>query len=286
MKTENTLSNYRIIEKLFVTSHSIIYVVKNKTNNKKFIMKKILIDYLCDYDLVEELSNEFIIQYYDIFDDGAFLYILMEKYESDLFEILLDTQLLPLSKTKHLFCQLVLGLEYIHDNDIIHNDIKPENIFLKGENCVLADFGLSKQNKSKHDLHYDIIGTLEYASLELLQKNGFNYKNDIYSLGVVLAEMVLHKNLFGITREELNNDVLIELKETPIELPEEIPQEVKQLIHHMTHSDPDKRATIQEIKEYKWVKDIDWDNYSLSSKLTNSLTLCNPDSTVDLSEKA
>lgn len=86
---------------------------------------------------------------------------------------------------------MLLGLEYIHSQNVIYRDCKPENVFIDIDGHVrLADFGLSKQVPIKGGLNQTYCGSAEYMSPEMLRGDPYSYGIDFYSLGSVLYEMV------------------------------------------------------------------------------------------------
>ena len=85
---------------------------------------------------------------------------------------------------------MLLGLEYIHAQNILYRDLKPENIFIDLDGHIrLADFGLSKLQTPK-SLNDTYCGSAEYMSPEMLNGEAYGYGVDYYSLGAVLFEMV------------------------------------------------------------------------------------------------
>lgn len=93
--------------------------------------------------------------------------------------------------TKFYMCELLLGFEYLHDNDIVFRDLKPENILVDMDGHLrIADFGLAKKIAGK-ERSYSFCGSPEYLSPEMLQSTeGHDRRLDIFCLGVLLFEML------------------------------------------------------------------------------------------------
>ena len=82
-------------------------------------------------------------------------------------------------------------MEYLHSNNILYRDLKPENILIDEKGHIkLTDFGLSKMGIEERDLTMTFCGSPEYMSPEMLTQSGHNFKLDLYSLGVLLYELL------------------------------------------------------------------------------------------------
>lgn len=96
----------------------------------------------------------------------------------------------PEQLAKFYFCEILLGLEYLHAKDIVYRDIKPENILIDIEGHIkIADFGLAKiiPNRQKS---FSFCGSPEYMSPEMLKGRGHDKQLDYYCLGALLYEML------------------------------------------------------------------------------------------------
>ena len=163
---------------------------------------------------------------------------------------------------KTIFSQILNAIEHCHLNNIIHCDIKPENLLLN-ENfeIKLIDFGYSKFY-NKNELIREWKGTKIYASPELYKNklNGFDgEKIDIFSLGVLLYVLVVGKFPFECAyyfdksyRHLINRDYDKFWEKRKIN----ISSEFQDLINKMLCYEPDKRLSILEIRNHQWMKDI------------------------------
>jgi len=99
-------------------------------------------------------------------------------------------QLIPETQVLSFFVQIAFGLQYIHKKNILHRDLKTQNIFLTSQNLIkIGDFGISKALNHTLDLATTAIGTPHYLSPEICRRLPYNHKSDIWSLGCVLYEM-------------------------------------------------------------------------------------------------
>jgi NIMA (never in mitosis gene a)-related kinase len=95
-------------------------------------------------------------------------------------------QLIPEVQVLTWFVQITFGLQYIHKKNILHRDLKTQNIFLTTQNLVkIGDFGISKSLSHTLDLATTAIGTPHYLSPEICKRLPYNHKSDIWSLGCV-----------------------------------------------------------------------------------------------------
>ncbi|XP_034824939.1 serine/threonine-protein kinase Nek8-like [Maniola hyperantus] len=146
------------------------------------------------------------------------------------------------------FCQVLLGVNYIHKLNIIHRDLKAENILLTGQNGVLVkigDFGISKMLASAKKTS-TVIGTPYYLAPELCEGKPYDTKSDVWALGCLLYEMCTHRRAFeaetlvGLVKAITSGSV------HPIDLTV-YERGMQDLVDSMLSVLPDKRPSIQEL---------------------------------------
>jgi serine/threonine-protein kinase len=149
------------------------------------------------------------------------------------------------------FEKILDGVEYLHEKDIIHRDLKPKNILFKGDVVKIADFGLAKEGVlSPLYPHTQGIGTHFYWSPEQRGGEYYNKKSDVFSLGIIWAEIWHNKTI-----DNDSERFLTWAREIPLVFPDEqtdqqtIPSEIKQMISAMTKKDPKDRFDIKQTKE-------------------------------------
>jgi len=153
-------------------------------------------DILNEINLLGQLNHPSIIQYVASFVRNNKHHIVMEYATGgSLFQVIKETDGIAFNEDNiwEWFAQLAQALEYVHSQNILHRDIKTQNILLWDENrrvIKLADFGIAKVIKSQLNLAKTLVGTPYYLSPELCEGKPYNNKSDIWSLGVVLYELL------------------------------------------------------------------------------------------------
>lgn len=144
------------------------------------------------------------------------------------------------------FTQICLGIKHIHDRKIIHRDIKSQNIFL-GENGMIkiGDFGIAKCLEWTWQKAATLVGTPYYLSPEIVQNQPYSFKSDIWSLGVLLYEMVALKMPFDATSLPMLSMRIIKGNFNPI--PQGFSRELKNLINISLVVDHNRRPSINEL---------------------------------------
>ncbi|HYE15153.1 MAG TPA: serine/threonine-protein kinase, partial [Pyrinomonadaceae bacterium] len=143
-----------------------------------------------------------------------------------------------------LFCQVLDGIQHAHDFGIIHRDIKPANMMLteKG-NLKVLDFGIARiLGTARMTRQGNVIGTIEYMSPEQVRGQETDARSDIYSLGMLLYEMLTGRIPFDITNEfELMKAQIEQMPVAPRQINPNIPEVVEQAIGRAIAKDPAHR---------------------------------------------
>lgn len=139
------------------------------------------------------LTHPNIVSVYDVGEDGDMHYIVMEYVKGKTLKQYIQ-EFSPLSPAKsvHIMKQLTSAIAHAHENGIIHRDIKPQNILMDAErNVKVTDFGIATTlNATSYTQTNSVMGTVHYLSPEQARGGGATEKSDIYSLGIVLYELL------------------------------------------------------------------------------------------------
>ncbi len=144
---------------------------------------------------VAMLSEPHIVSIYDVAFTDTLQYIAMEFVDGTTLKDYMKNKLpLSVQEALHYTEQILMGLEHAHEKGIVHQDIKPQNILLlDGGHIKVADFGIAKLPTGDETTNGQIIGTINYISPEQVSAEPTDFHTDLYSLGVMLYEMITGK---------------------------------------------------------------------------------------------
>ncbi len=139
------------------------------------------------------LNHPNIVTIYDVGETDGSAYIAMEYLEGESLDMLLDNHIhLSIERIAHITLQIANGLAYAHQHGIIHRDIKPANIILmrSGRIVKITDFGIAQIPTSEKTGDGTLLGSPRYMSPEQVQSKVVDGRSDVFSLGIVLYEML------------------------------------------------------------------------------------------------
>ncbi len=203
------------------------------------------------------LSHPNIVEIYDVGEDEGNFYIVMEYIEGKTLKQLIKKRgVLSLPEVMDIMLQLLDALATAHDSYIIHRDIKPQNIMIKDSGLVkITDFGIAMAlNSAQLTQTNSVMGSVHYLPPEQASGKGSTIRSDIYSLGILMFEMLTGKMPFrGDTAVEIALKHMKEELPSPKELNPVIPQSVENIILKAAAKNPknryrDARAMAEDIK--------------------------------------
>ena len=152
------------------------------------------------------------------------------------------------------FLQITLALKYLHDNHILHRDLKTANIFLTSKNVVkLGDFGISTVLQNTMACAKTVCGTPYYFSPELCQSKPYNNKSDVWALGVVFYEMLTLSRPFNAkSLKELVKKIVAGQYEP---LPATVPAEMRALCASLLQLNPVQRPSVNRVLESPYIQE-------------------------------
>ena len=237
-------NRYEVIEKIGSGGMATVYEAKCKLLNRKVAIKVLKDEFSNDAEFIKRfqveaqsaasLSHPNIVSIYDVGDEDGLHYIVMEIIKGKtLKEIIKENGRLPWEEAVNIASQIASGLEQAHKNHIVHRDIKPHNIIITKDGVAkVTDFGIAKAvSNSTINAYSTTVGSVHYFSPEHARGGYTDEKSDIYSLGVVLYEMVTGRLPYeGDTPVTVALKHLQEEAEPPKSIVSTIPESLNQII--------------------------------------------------------
>lgn len=266
--------NYQIIKELGTGSAGRVFLAKDKTATQHYAIKEIstessdlLKSTLLEIENMKKLTHPFIVRYHSSFstkthssNDSSKLYIVMEYVDNgDLATFISNrkkrNKYLSEDEVLRIFVQIVIALQYIHSQNVVHRDLKPQNIFLTKLGLVkIGDFGVSKQLNKTSSLCQTKVGTPYYLSPEIWNNEPYGNKSDIWSLGCILHELCTLNKAFQAT----NINQLIVAVFTPGSVKpigNRYSLELQNLVTMMLSQDPKMRPAADDILNIPFIQD-------------------------------
>lgn len=234
---------YQIIKKIGSGGMAIVYLAKDLSLDRKVAIKVLREEYTEDSTFrrhfqkeavaIAKLSHNNIVGIYDILNEGETMCLVMEYIEGETLKDKINRDgAINWQKAVKYGIQIANALSYAHTNQIIHKDVKSQNILIdKEDNVKITDFGISQMMNNTTITHNKgVLGSAHYFSPEQARGEKLSYQTDIYSLGIVLYEMLVGELPFTA-----DNPVSVALKHI---------QEPAKPVHLMIHDVPESLSFI------------------------------------------
>ena len=251
---------YEILSKVGAGGMSDVYKAKDHILSRFVAIKVLKQEFSEDSSFVTKfraeaqsaagLEHPNIVNIYDVGSENGLYYIVMEYVEGITLKTYIEKKgQLSFKESASIAIQVARGIEAAHNKNIIHRDIKPQNIIISTDGKVkVTDFGIAKATSS-NTISSDVMGSVHYASPEQARNGFVDGRSDIYSLGIVMFEMVTGRVPFdGHTTVAVALQHLQEEIARPSIYAPDLPISFEKIILKCTQKTPDRRyQTIEEL---------------------------------------
>uniref|UniRef100_A0A8C6SJW3 Serine/threonine-protein kinase PLK n=1 Tax=Neogobius melanostomus TaxID=47308 RepID=A0A8C6SJW3_9GOBI len=194
----------------------------------------------------KSLSHANVVGFHGFFEDDDFVFVVLELCRRrSLLELHKRRKAVTEPEARYFMMQLLKGVQYLHNNRIIHRDLKLGNIFLNDDmDLKIGDFGLATKIEFDGERKKTLCGTPNYIAPEVLCKKGHSYEVDVWSLGCILYTLLVGKPPFETSclKETYNR-----IKKNNYTVPWHVNPAASSLIKRMLHADPTQRPTVTEL---------------------------------------
>ena len=265
VEIEKKIGNYILGKKLGQGTFGIVVMAKHDITGENVAIKILDKEKISresdktrlerEIKIMKSMYHNNIVHLYNVIENVRELFIVMEYISGkELFDYIINKKHLDEIESCKFYQQIISGIEYLGKTKVAHRDLKPENLLLDSKkNIKIVDFGLSN-TYFQNELLSTACGSPCYAAPEMLSGDKYSGINiDIWSSGIVLYAM-----LCGYLPFEDNNNPRLYKKiiKGDFETPDFLSSSAVDLLHHILNVDPNKRYTIDQIKEHPWFNQI------------------------------
>ncbi|KAH0794765.1 CAMK family protein kinase [Histomonas meleagridis] len=256
------IGEFVIDKKIGEGSFAIVYRAKHVVSNSAVCIKALPKEVIStpiaktrlrrEISLLKRMKHPFIAQFFQLLEDDDYFYIVMEYVTNgNLLEYVNCVGKLSEEQARKYFTQMIIALEYLHNEQkIAHRDIKCENILLdRNNNIRIIDFGLSNMFSEDNPKLKTACGSPAYVAPEMIEGREYTQTTDIWATGILLYAIVVGYLPFD---DNVIQRLLQKIVYTDVDYPSFLSPQLVDLLQKMICKDPNKRITIEKIKEHPW----------------------------------
>ncbi|XP_067277543.1 ribosomal protein S6 kinase alpha-2 isoform X1 [Pseudorasbora parva] len=203
----------------------------------------------------------------DVYDDGKFVYLVMELMRGgELLDRILRQKCFSEREASAVLCTITKTVEYLHSQGVVHRDLKPSNILYVDEtgdpeSIRICDFGFAKQLRAENGLLMTPCYTANFVAPEVLKKQGYDAACDIWSLGILLYTMLAGFTPFANGPDDTPEEILARIGSGKFALSggnwDTVSDAAKDIVTKMLHVDPHQRLTAPLVLRHPWIVNRD-----------------------------
>ncbi|XP_017151151.1 serine/threonine-protein kinase polo-like [Drosophila miranda] len=231
-----------------------------KIVSKKLMMKPSQEEETADPEKIAEeisihrgLNHPSIVKFFSSFDDIDNTYIVLELCRMrSMSELKRRRKIITEFECRYYITQIIEGVQYLHDNRIIHRDLKLANLFLNDMLHVkIGDFGLATRIELEGDRRYSVCGSPNYIAPEILTKKGHSFEADIWSIGCIMYKLLAGRPPF---HHKTREGVFSNIKKCQYSVPSWLTISAADMIVSMLQLDPERRPAIGQLLNCNFLK--------------------------------
>jgi serine/threonine-protein kinase len=252
-KTVKKIGRYKVLGEIGRGAMGVVYKAEDPNLDRAVALKTIMLDkdaegraeyqkrFMVEAKAAGKLQHANIVTVYDYGEAEGNAYLAMELVEGTDLRKRAQQGALPPIEAVEIGCQVAEGLAYAHGRGIVHRDIKPANIMLPDRGAAkIMDFGLARMRVADHKTSTGIVlGTPRYMSPEQISGQPVDQRSDIFSLGIVLWEMLTGRRLFsGTEMAQVSHSIAYDEHEPPTRVNSDLPAMLDFVVARALKKDP------------------------------------------------
>jgi len=252
-KSSKKIGRYKILGELGRGAMGVVYKAEDPNLDRIVALKTIILEkdaegaadyrkrFMLEAKAAGKLTHPHIVTVHDFGEVDGMAYLAMEFLEGTDLRKRVQQGAIPPVEAVEIACQVAEGLAFAHQRGVVHRDIKPANIMLLERGpAKIMDFGLARMRVADHKTSTGIVlGTPRYMSPEQITGNPVDQRSDVFSLGIVLWEMLTSRRLFsGTEMAQVSHSITYDEHEPPTRVNPELPAMLDFVVARALKKDP------------------------------------------------